>query len=237
MTAPKALSAERFLPRIGPFRGIGSGVLDPAGKVAPGRPGRSITIADLAATWLFAVEGSIVARHHLGIAIGVVGMGLLTALGGGLVRDLLLGCPLALSRPSAPYPLVGFAGAGLVVVAGDVADQIPPVALQVTDAAALALFAVLGATKAADLDVAAPVAALLGACTAVGGGVIRDMILNVAPALLRGDAGPYAAFAGAAVTAVARRVTDRAPAMAVGFAVCLGLRLVSLWQGWTLPHP
>ena len=199
--------------------------------------GRVLTGADIAATWLFAVEGAITARYADLDVFGVVVIAFVTALVGGIIRDVLIGYTPPASLRGALYPLTAFAGAAVVMALDQFVDRIPIGLLQLTDAAGLALFAVVGAMKALDFDIHAFTAALLGAVSAVGGGVVRDVLLNTVPGVLRQDIYAVAALAGAAVTVLARRWhAARAVAMTLGFVVCFLLRIVSLWQGWNLPR-
>ena len=199
--------------------------------------GRLLTAGDLAATFLFAVEGAIIARYADLDIFGILVIGFVTALVGGIIRDLLIGYAPPASLRSALYPITAFAGAGLVIALDQVVDQIPLGLLQFTDAAGLALFAVVGATKAVEFKINGFVATLLGAVSAVGGGVVRDLLLNIVPGILRQDIYAVAALAGAAATVLALRWRmPRAAAMSIGFAVCFLLRIVSVWQGWHLPR-
>ncbi len=200
--------------------------------------GRLLTAADLAATCLFAIEGAIVARYADLDVFGILVIGFVTALVGGIVRDVLIGYTPPASLRSALYPVTAFAGAAAVILLDRLVSQLPTALLQFTDAAGLALFAVVGATKAVDFKINGLVAALLGAVSAVGGGVTRDILLNTVPAILRQDIYAVAALAGAATTVLALRLrAPRAVAMSVGFAVCFLLRMVSVWQDWNLPRP
>ena len=199
--------------------------------------GRLLTAADLAATCLFAVEGAIVARYADLDVFGILVIGFVSALVGGIIRDLLIGYAPPASLRSWLYPVTAFAGAALVIGLDQLVEQIPLSLLQFTDAAGLALFAVVGATKAVDFKINGLVATLLGAVSAVGGGVTRDLLLNVVPGILGQDIYAVAALAGAGATVIALRVrAPRAAAMAIGFAVCFLLRVVSVWQGWNLPR-
>jgi uncharacterized membrane protein YeiH len=199
--------------------------------------GRLLTAADLAATWLFAVEGAIIARYFDLDVFGVLVIGFVSALVGGIIRDLLIGSAPPASLRSALYPLAAFVGAAVVIVLDQVVDRIPEVLLLFTDAAGLALFAVVGATKAVDFGINGLVATLLGAVSAVGGGVTRDIMLNQVPGILRQDIYAVAALAGAAAAVLALRWrAPRAAAMSIGFAVCFVVRMVSVWQGWNLPR-
>jgi uncharacterized membrane protein YeiH len=200
--------------------------------------GRLLTTADLAATCLFAIEGAIVARAADLDVFGILVIGFVSALVGGIVRDVLIGYTPPASLRSALYPITAFAGAGLVIVLARLVEQTPLALLQLTDAAGLALFAVVGATKATDFRINWFVATMLGAVSAVGGGVTRDLLLNVVPGILRQDVYAVAALAGAGATVLALHLKlPRAAAMAIGFAVCFGLRMLSIWLGWNLPRP
>ena len=206
--------------------------------VVPSLPRTLLTAVDLTATFVFAMEGAIAATYYDVDVFGVIVLGFSTALVGGIIRDVLIGCTPPASLRSPTYPVVAFAGAGLVLILDRAVDDIPLVLLQVTDALGLSLFAVAGAMKALDYGIRSLVAALLGAVSAVGGGVVRDMMLNIVPIVLRTEVYAIAALAGAAATVFAVRYVraGRAAAMTAGFLVCLVVRLVAVWQGWSLPH-
>jgi uncharacterized membrane protein YeiH len=197
-----------------------------------------LTIVDLSATFVFAMEGSIAATYYDVDILGVVVLGFSTCLVGGIVRDLLIGCTPPASLRSPLYPMVAFAGSGLVLLLDRAVDDIPRLLFTVTDAIGLSLFAVAGAMKALDYKIRSLVAALLGAVSAVGGGVVRDMMLNIVPIVLRGEIYAMAALSGAATAVIAVRFfrARRAIAMTAGFLVCLVVRLLAVWQNWALPH-
>lgn len=197
-----------------------------------------LTAADRTATFVFAMEGSIAATYYDVNVLGVVILGFSTALVGGIVRDVLIGCTPPASLTSATYPLTAFAGSGLVLLLDRAVDDIPMVLLQVTDALGISLFAVVGAVKALEYKIHPLVAVLLGTISACGGGVVRDMMLNIVPIVMRGEIYALAALSGAATTVLFLRYrrSRRAVAMGAGFLVCLVLRLLAVSQGWALPH-
>jgi uncharacterized membrane protein YeiH len=206
--------------------------------VVPNRSRSLLTVVDLTATFVFAMEGSIAATYYDVDVFGVFVLGFSTALVGGIIRDVLIGCTPPASLRSPTYPLTAFAGAAAVILLDRAVDDIPLVLLQVTDAVGLSLFAVAGAMKALEYKIRSLVAALLGAVSACGGGVVRDMMLNIVPIVLRAEVYALAALSGAATTVFVVRYfkAGRAEAMTAGFVVCLVVRLVSVWQGWSLPH-
>jgi uncharacterized membrane protein YeiH len=203
-----------------------------------GRSRSLLTVVDLTATFVFAMEGAIAATYYDVDIFGVVVLGFSTALVGGIIRDVLIGCTPPASLRSPTYPVVAMAGAGLVLLLDRAVDDIPLVLLLVTGALGLSLFTVAGAMKALDYQIRSLVAALLGTVSACGGGVVRDMMLNIVPIVLRTEVYAFAALVGAttAVLSVRYLHAGRAAAMTAGFAVCVVVRLVSVWQGWSLPH-
>ena len=199
--------------------------------------GRLLTAADLAATFLFAVEGALIAAAVGLDLFGIMVIGFVSSLVGGIIRDVLIGYTPPASLRGAWYPTTAFTGAALVFLLHQTVEQLPDILLLWSDAAGLALFAVVGATKAIDFKLNPLIASLLGMVTAVGGGVVRDILLNQVPTILQEDIYAVAALAGAATTVLARRLgASRALSMALGFLVCFLLRIVSHWQGWNLPR-
>jgi uncharacterized membrane protein YeiH len=114
---------------------------------------------------------------------------------------------------------------------------VPGPAIVGLDAAGLALFAVAGTEKALAFGINPFVSTLLGTITAVGGGTVRDLLLAQVPVVLRADVYATAALVGAVVLVVARRLgVPPAPAAVLSGFACFGLRVVSVWQHWSLPH-
>lgn len=196
-----------------------------------------LTAADLAATFLFALEGSIAATYHEVNVLGVLVLGFSTALFGGVIRDVIIGYTPPASFRTPVYSVVAIAGGMLILVLDRATDIIPMVLIQVVDALGLGLFTVVGAVKALDYKITPLVAVLLGTVSAVGGGVVRDMLLNIVPVVLQGEIYAGAALVGAAVCIVGILLrVPRPQAMTAGFAVCVVLRLVAVHQGWALPY-
>jgi uncharacterized membrane protein YeiH len=208
--------------------------------MAPAPPRRAadrlVLGCDLAATALFALEGATAGVHaHLDV-FGVLVVAFATALGGGIVRDVILGATPPASFAYARYPLTAFVAGFLVFLfAGPVRD-IPTDVIVTLDAAGLALFAVSGARKALDYELNWLSAILMGVLTGVGGGVIRDLLLNRVPGVLVIDVYASAALVGAAAMVLAsRRGMGAAQAMVVGGVLCFALRMVAYLAHWNLP--
>jgi uncharacterized membrane protein YeiH len=105
------------------------------------------------------------------------------------------------------------------------------------DAAGLGLFAVAGTQKALASGLDPLVSAILGMLTGIGGGVLRDVLVNEIPTVLRGELYAVAALSGAAVVVAGHifGATTAAPTMIGGAALCFAIRLGSIRRGWSLP--
>ncbi|MQR00783.1 trimeric intracellular cation channel family protein [Glaciimonas soli] len=196
----------------------------------------TILAADLAGTFVFAIEGSLTAIHGGLDLLGVMVVAFVTALGGGVIRDLLIGA----SPPNAirdwRYPMLAFVAGLLTFIFHTSIQAIPASLLIVLDAAGLSLFAMAGVEKAVLFGIRPFVAMLMGTVTGVGGGVIRDILLARVPLILLTDIYATAAFAGSFVALTCRRYGLSPAASAItGGLVCFVLRLVAVSQGWHLP--
>ncbi len=197
---------------------------------------RIVLVADLAGTALFAGEGALIAMAAKLDLLGVAVIAFVTALGGGIVRDLLLGDTPPAALRDRRYPLAVVAATILAILAGHRAQQAAADVLLVLDAAGLALFAASGTQKAFGAGSPSFAAIMLGTLTATGGGAVRDVLLASVPAVLRIDFYATAALAGAVVIAAARAagVAERESAIAGGIA-CFVLRLLGVLLHWHLP--
>jgi len=166
--------------------------------------------------------------------VGVAGLGLASAVGGGVTRDVLLnrGVPLALVHVR--YLIFAFAGILLALACRARISRGRQKVLTVVDAAGLGLFAVAGSTRAFDAGLHVLPSVLLGAVTAAGGGVWRDVLSGRTPAVFeRGSPYVLVAVVASAVYFLARSFGAPAGfptlvASSVGFV----MRLVALRLGW-----
>jgi uncharacterized membrane protein YeiH len=191
---------------------------------------------DLLGTFVFAVEGAMAAiAGHLDL-LGLMVLAFATALGGGIIRDLLIGAVPPGSIRDWRYPTAAFFGGAIVFCFYQFVTQLPPWVIIIFDAAGLGLFAVAGAAKALDFGINPFIAVLMGGVTGVGGGTIRDVLLARIPNVLRSDIYATAALAGATVLVVGLRLKISPKLMTIaGAVVCFLLRVVSVWQHWNLP--
>jgi uncharacterized membrane protein YeiH len=196
-----------------------------------------LLILDFAGTFVFAIEGALAAENGNLDLLGAMVLAFATALGGGIIRDLLIGASPPNSIRDWRYGAIAFAGAAAVFFFPTPLHGIPPGVLIILDAAGLSLFAVAGAEKALAFGINPFIAVLMGGITGVGGGTIRDVLLAQIPAVLRADVYATAALAGAAVVVIGLRLKLPHASVAIAGGVsCFVLRVVSVWRHWNLPH-
>src|SRR5687767_8620455 len=143
-----------------------------------------LLVLDLAGTFAFALNGALTAVRaaHVDI-VGVVTLGMITAVGGGIIRDILLGALPPATFVDWRYLAVAAAG-GLIVFLFSRGLSRFTSPIDVLDAAGLSLFAVTGAGKALELGVGPVQAIILGTVTGVGGGTVRDVLIRQVPSVL-----------------------------------------------------
>jgi uncharacterized membrane protein YeiH len=204
------------------------------------KPKRNVEVivlaADLAGTFIFAVQGAEAAIRGGLDLLGVMVVSFAAALGGGVIRDLLIGATPPNAIRDWRYPALSFAAGLLTFIFHASLHGLDSPLLVALDAAGLSLFAVAGVEKAMLFGIGPFVAALMGAVTAVGGGVIRDILMARVPAVLQTDIYASAAFVGAVVVLILRRAgLSSAAAAFAGGAACFALRMVAVSRGWHLP--
>ncbi|WP_156761977.1 trimeric intracellular cation channel family protein [Microbacterium karelineae] len=195
----------------------------------------SLTL-DLLGVFFFALSGSLLAARRGFDIIGSVLLGCLTGLGGGVVRDLVLGLtPTAFDRPV--YLVPPLVAAGIVyVLHGHMRRFTRP--LLVCDAAGLGVFCTTGAVKALEHGMNPVAAILLGVTTGVGGGLLRDVVANRDPQLFDPrDIYALPAMLGAALVTAIWIAGWYAEWIAyVVAALVFALRILALWFRWRVPH-
>ncbi len=201
-----------------------------------GSDGRLLRGFDLAATLVFAVEGAAVGTAARLDLFGVVVLACVTAVGGGAIRDVLIGAtPVAALTDPLYLPVAVLAGLATFVL-HQPAGQIPSWLLTGLDAAGLGLFCAAGALKALDFGLLPVSSVFMGTLTAVGGGALRDVLLGRIPAVLRVDIYAVAALLGATVVVIGiKRGLPKTAVMLAGGTACFVLRVLAAWQHWQLP--
>lgn len=188
---------------------------------------------DAAGLTVFAASGALAAARKRLDLVGAGFFALITATGGGTLRDLLIGAPVFWMADATPVILC----VAVAVAAWTIPLRLWPArSLELLDAAGLAAYSVYGASKALVYGVAPLSAIAAGVVTACVGGVIRDVTADVPSVLMRHELYVTAALAGAAtyVAAVWSGLAAPWPAC-LGTAVGLGLRGAAIHWRLTLP--
>lgn len=210
--------------------------MDPTGSLEPGV--WPLLALDLVGIFVFALSGALAAVRQRFDVFGVLVLAVTAGLGGGALRDVLLGAvpPVGISD----WRLVATAaGAGLTVFVWHPRVSRIRRLVVVLDAVGLGTFVVAGTLKALQLGATPLAAVLVGALTGVGGGVVRDLLSGQVPEILqRSELYATPALLGAVAFTVAWEAGVVHPAVTV--AVVLGtvaLRLVAVRARVRLPQP
>lgn len=189
--------------------------------------------------FVFAISGALLAVHKNYDIVGMAVLAEITAIGGGVLRDLILGATPPASFTDSIAFLLPIVAATLTFFIHQHMNRIQAAVL-VFDAAGLALFCVTGATKALAFGTGPVEAIALGALSAVGGGIMRDVLANEQPAVLRANSELYAvpAVLGSALVVILQQFGIYNPvAASITVLLVFMLRMVALRYGWRAPHP
>jgi uncharacterized membrane protein YeiH len=193
---------------------------------------------DLTGTFAFALNGALTALRLARLdVVGVLTLGVVTAIGGGILRDLMIGAVPPATFADGRFLAVAAAGAMIAFLLGHRLDRLAR-SIMVLDAAGLSLFAVTGASKAMQYGLGPVQAVILGAVTAVGGGTLRDVMIQRIPTVMRAELYAIPSLAGAAVTVVAIEADVYGLATAViAAATCFAIRMTGVRLGLDAPRP
>ncbi len=193
-----------------------------------------LAVLDFLGVALFAATGALSASRKQLDLIGFLFLGTLTGIGGGTVRDLIIGVPVFwVERPA--YLLVCVGTAVLVHFGAHLVEYRWRLLIWL-DAAALAAYGVFGAAKGLATTGEPAVAIVMGMMTATLGGILRDMVAGEPSVLLRREIYVTAAlFGAAAFVALDALGLPRPLPAALGFLAAFGLRAGAIGFGWALP--
>jgi uncharacterized membrane protein YeiH len=197
--------------------------------------GYSLLVADLVGVAVFAASGasaSVAKRLDL---FGVAFVGFVAALGGGILRDLVIGAVPPLAFGDWRYAVTAVIASVAVFWLHPQLNRLRRTVL-VLDAAGLGLFTVTGTLKALDAGVPAVGACLVGMLTAIGGGLARDLLTGEIPAVLQRYIYAVVALGGAvAVTILERFGADGPLSLGAAAAAMIAVRLLALYRRWSAP--
>jgi uncharacterized membrane protein YeiH len=197
--------------------------------------GYGLLIADLIGVAVFAASGATAAIAKRLDLFGVAFVGFVAALGGGILRDLVIGAVPPLAFADWRYAVTAVIASVAVFWLHPQLNRMRRSVL-VLDAAGLGLFTVTGTLKALEAGVPPVGACLIGMLTAIGGGLARDLLTGDIPAVLQRDIYAVAALCGAVLVTVLREFgLDRPLLMAAAAMMITGVRLLALYRRWSAP--
>ena len=191
---------------------------------------------DLVGTFVFASSGALLARKSRLDFFGAFVLSLAAGTAGGVIRDVLVGYTPPVALTEWRYPVVAAIATAAVAVAGDFLETRLSRPITILDAFGLGLFATTGTWRALDGSLPLVTALFVGVVTAVGGGVVRDVLVTRVPVVLHREIYALAAAAGSGVVIAAEAMeVDRAIAGVAAVGVTASLRLVAAYKRWDVP--
>lgn len=192
-------------------------------------------ILDLIGTAAFAASGAWVGvRKHMDL-FGVLVLGVVTAVGGGTLRDLLLGDIPPFSLQDETYIYIAIT-VSLVVFANRKRFEAFEKPLLYFDAIGLGTFLVIGTTKALEFQMGLLSAVIMGVMTGTAGGILRDVLANQVPLILRREIYASACIAGGVLLVVLEQAgAGRIASVLLAAGTVIALRLLAIRYEWGLP--
>ncbi|PTR47086.1 trimeric intracellular cation channel family protein [Geobacillus thermodenitrificans] len=191
-------------------------------------------VLSIIGTIAFAISGAIVAMEEEYDLLGVYILGIVTAFGGGAVRNLLIGIPVSALWQQGPLFLVALASMTVVYLFPK--QMLPPWKRwgNFFDALGLSSFSIQGALYAVNMGHPLSAVIVAAVLTGSGGGIIRDVLAGRKPLVLRSEI--YAVWAILAGLAIGLKWTESPVELYVLFTVVAALRILSYTYGWKLPR-
>ncbi len=195
-----------------------------------------LVIFDLLGTFAFAVSGVLAAKQKRLDLFGITFIAFVTACGGGIFRDLSLGATPPAAFDDWRYMTVPVVAVAFTLVFRRYIERLSfPIFL--FDAIGLGVFAVSGAHKALVWGASPQMAVFMGMLTSIGGGMIRDIMLNRTPDVLSKEIYGLAALVGATIMTLGSYTNmHNIVVAAIGASVAFLIRFLSFHRGWELPR-
>lgn len=193
---------------------------------------------ELAGTFAFAISGATAAKQRGLDVFGICAIAFTVACGGGIIRDVCIGAVPPAGLSVWYYLVTSLLASAVTISMYSWVKRIDhPVIL--FDALGLSFFAVTGADKAYVYTANVEAAILLGTTTAVGGGVLRDVLLNRVPIILKREIYASAALLGSSIVVIGSyfSVLPISYLFLLALIICFLLRIFSLRYHWNLPVP
>lgn len=191
---------------------------------------------DVIGTFAFAISGAAAAKQRGMDVFGIGAIAFTVACGGGIIRDVCIGAIPPAGLKTWFYLVTALIAAVVTIGLYPLVRRLNRPVL-FFDAAGLSMFAVTGAQKALSYGTNGEVAVLLGILTAVGGGVLRDVLLNRVPVILQKEIYASAALVAALIVVAGHYynwlTTDWVAIIAL--SLCFTIRILALTFHWNLP--
>jgi uncharacterized membrane protein YeiH len=184
-----------------------------------------LNILDLIGTLVFAISGSMAASSKKLDLFGAAFIAFVTAVGGGTVRDLLLGTTPVGWMQNTTYIYVILSGVGVTFLFKKWVRKLRKT-LFLFDTIGIGVFTILGLSKALMLEVPAPIAVMMGMFSAVLGGVIRDILINEIPLIFRKEIYAMACVAGGTAFVFLRDILSFEWNVFVTISLIIAIRII-----------
>lgn len=199
---------------------------------------------EIIGTIAFAVSGAMIAMHKGMDIFGVVILGITTAVGGGIIRDIILGITPPATFVNPIYALVA-TGTSIIVFLPFIQKLIVKsrkayeILLLITDSAGLGVFSVMGVKTAYahSTECSLFLVIFVGVITGVGGGIIRDLFAGITPFIFVKHFYACASLIGTTVCAILWKYVGNFASMVVGVSIIIVLRILAARFHWRLPKP
>lgn len=201
-----------------------------------------VFILELIGTVAFAASGAMVGINKKMDIFGVCILGLTVAVGGGVIRDLILGNTPPNTFKNPVYALLAI-GVSIIIFIPRIRNLLKTtpktyeLILRIMDSVGLGVFTVVGVqvAKAANFDAGSFLVIFVGVLTGVGGGIMRDLFADDMPFIFKKHIYACASLTGAVLCEILWNVTGSAAAMIIGLAVVIAIRLLAAHFRWSLP--
>ncbi len=195
----------------------------------------SILLFDYIGTFVFAISGTLMAAEKRLDIFGAAVIGFVTAVGGGTLRDMMLGVMPVTWIRSVDYFYIILAGVAITILFQNRVLRMRST-LFLFDTIGIGVFTLIGLEKALALGIEPPIAVIMGLSTAVVGGVIRDTLCNEVPLIFHKEIYATACIAGAILYFVLKHyqlpnmVTESATVVSI-----IVIRILAVRYGWSIP--
>lgn len=192
-----------------------------------------ITLVDFIGTFVFAISGMLVAIDKKFDLFGVIILGIVTAIGGGTLRDILIGSTPVSWMQNETYFFIILSALPLCYFFNDFIHSLRK-GIFLFDTVGIGLFTILGIDKTLEVGLSPTIAITMGIVSAVFGGVIRDVLSNEVPLIFRKEIYAFACLFGAIMYLGTKMIFPEWMAMITSILSVIVIRIISIKRHWSL---